>query len=161
MTITKRIFSGIAGMVCAALVLACAGGGKITNFSELEGRVWKLSDVKGAAGTVHLDRVLLEVAGQGGFFTIEFRGDQYNGRAAPNLYRGPYKAGANQALALEPPAGTLMAAFVNIEGLSEDEYFSYLAQTSRWSAGAGVLELYSAAADGSAVTLVFASGDSN
>jgi hypothetical protein len=143
--------------IAAFLTLSCAGGGKVTNFSGLEGRTWKLNSIKDSSGLVllYLDRVLLEKAGQGGFFTLSFKDGQYNGRAAPNLYRGPCETGPNQALTLKPAAGTLMAGLVTTEGLSENEYFAYLAQVRFWSAGEGFLELHSAAPDGKAIRLVF------
>jgi hypothetical protein len=150
----KHFFPAI---VCMALALSCVSGGKVTDFSGLEGKTWKLSGIKDGSGIVllHLDRILLEAAGQGGFFTLSFEGGQYSGQAAPNRYRGPYEAGANQALILKPAAGTLMAGLVSTEGLTENEYFAYLARVTFWSAVTGVLELHSTAPDGKAVTLVF------
>jgi hypothetical protein len=145
-------FGGIC--LAALLALSCAGGGKIREFSELEGKVWKLTEIRGAA-FVYLDRAILEQAGQGDFFTLSFTGGQYNGRAAPNLYRGPYERGAGAAIRLKAAAATLMAGLVEIEGLSEDEYYGYLERTERWTARQGMLELHSAAPDGSTLTLFF------
>jgi hypothetical protein len=142
----------------ALLAFSCVSGGKTADFSGFEGKTWKLSGIKDGSGVVllYLDRVLLKQAGQEDFFTIVFREGLYSGRAAPNLYRGPYEPGVRQTITIKPAAATLMAGLVTIDGLTENDFFAYLARVTRWSAGQGGLELYSAAPDGSPVTLVFA-----
>jgi hypothetical protein len=142
-----------AGFVLA--LLSCAGGPGVKEFTEIEGKTWKLISVEGSSDFIYLDRTILEQAGQGDFFTLSFKGGQYNGRAAPNLYRGPYALGAGQAITLKPAASTLMTILVEIRGITESEYYGYLEKTTSWTAEPGLLKLHSAASDGSAVVLVF------
>jgi hypothetical protein len=149
---------GVMWLIClftGFTLVSCAGGAGVKDFSEFEEKTWSLISIEGPSVFLYLDRPILEQGGQGEFFTLRFKSGQYNGRAAPNLYRGPYESGAGQRITLKPAAATLMAVLVNIEGITESEYFGYLERTTRWTAEPGMLKLHSAAPDGSPATLVF------
>jgi hypothetical protein len=138
------------------LAVSCAGGGSSREFTPLEGIQWKLTGVETPSGFLHLDRPLLKQAGQEDFFTLVFRDGLYNGRAAPNLYRGPYELGSGQTITIKPAAATLMASLVELEGITESEYYGYLERSVAWTTEAGVLKLHGVTSGGGPVTLVFA-----
>jgi hypothetical protein len=137
------------------VLLSCAGGAGVKDFTGIEGKTWKLISIEGPSKFMYFDRPLLEQAGQGDFFTLSFKGGQYNGRAAPNLYRGPYEAGPGQTIVLKAAVSTLMTSLTEIKGITESEYYGYLEKTTGWTAEAGLLKLSSSASDGSNVVLVF------
>jgi heat shock protein HslJ len=108
---------------------------------------------KGTVVTV-LDRRKLESDGFGDLFTINF-GERVTGKAAPNRFVAPYQAGANNALTIQPPAGTLMASIYDPERIREKDYFQYLINVKSWKLAQGRLELYSSDSGGREAVLVY------
>ncbi|QQO10022.1 META domain-containing protein [Breznakiella homolactica] len=146
----------------AALVFAsCASGpsaGKTTvNFSEIQGKEWKLVEVKDPAVPITLNRSKMESDSMGNMYTIEFLTDgKISGTGAPNRYFGPYELGDGQAIKFGNVASTLMANIVDPFGLREYQYFTYLGSVTRWNVnGKGQLELYTANSAGTETVLVF------
>ncbi|MDR0402824.1 MAG: META domain-containing protein [Treponema sp.] len=131
-----------------------AGGPAQAAVASIAGKEWKLLELrKGTAVTV-IDRGRLERDGFGDLFTINF-GERVTGKAAPNRFVAPYQAGANNALAIQPPAGTLMASIYDPERIREEDYFQYLINVKSWKLVRNRLELYSSDSDGRETVLVY------
>ena len=124
-------------------------------FSEVRNREWILSAVRTAQETVILDRDSHAELGFGDIFTLRFEDGMVFGTAMPNTYRGPYTLAENQGLALGPKAATMMAAFMEPEEITENEFFAYMGNVSRWDLVDGNLELHAATEDGAETVLVF------
>ncbi|MDR1904734.1 MAG: META domain-containing protein [Treponema sp.] len=145
------------------ILASCAGtapaaetaGREIVKFSEIKGKMWQLSAVKTGPQTIDLDRQVLTAQGMGDIYTLTFNEDILTGKAAPNLYYGPYKAGTGNVLSIGNMAGTLMAAIWELDGLKEQEFFDYLSRVTSWTAAAGRLELHTSNAAGETAILVF------
>ncbi|MDR2519346.1 MAG: META domain-containing protein [Spirochaetaceae bacterium] len=127
------------------------GGG----FDSLYGKEWRLAEVRTPLGNTPFSREKLEAAGAGDFFTLRFDAEQVSGKAAPNRYSGPYKEGGG-GLSFGLLRTTKMAALSEPEDLKEQEYYNYLAQTSRWALDGDRLELYTKGEEGAETVLVFA-----
>ena len=123
--------------------------------ADLKGKEWRLITVRTPDGNTPFSREKLEAASMGDFFTLRFDAERVSGKAAPNRYSGPYKA-EGDALSFGLLAGTRMAALIEPEDLTEQAYYNYLAQTSRWALAGERLELYTKDPDGAETTLIFA-----
>jgi heat shock protein HslJ len=151
--------------LCAAintLCAACASAPMSTPvrekgplFTEVQGKEWKLIEVRTGSENIILDRDELISEGFGDTFTLSFEAGQLQGKGAPNRYRGPYEAGEGQALEIKNVAATLMAAIREPKGLKEHEYFAYLQNTYRWNIFDGNLELVTNNEDGREAVLVY------
>ena len=138
-------------------------GGGGTMFKDVAGKDWMLSELRSGGKTVTIDRNKLEADSMGGYFALNFKGDntanqgQVSGVAAPNRYFGPYTAADNGILNIANMATTMMMAFKVPEGLNEKEYLDYLTKATRWDLRDGKLELKSSSSDNLATVLVFVS----
>ena len=124
------------------------------DFTEVQGKEWILAEVKSQGKTTNMDRKKLEAANMGGFYTINFNGNQAVGQGAPNRFFAPYAAGLNQSLGISNIASTMMLSLIEPDGLKESDFFGYLSRVVRWSLKDGKLELYSTNA-GTETILVF------
>jgi hypothetical protein len=88
-------------------------------------------------------------------YSLRFQDGIASGRGAPNLYRFPFEAGRDQSLNIKPGATTLMAPFLEPEGLKEGEYFGYLERVYRWNLRDGELELSTRSETGEGAVLVY------
>ena len=121
--------------------------------SSISGKNWKLVEVRKDSRVIEINRQKLETDGFGDLFTIVF-GDRISGRAAPNRFTAPYQAGANNALTIQQPASTMMAAIYDPERIHEKDYFQYLTGVKSWKLNQNRLELYSSDA-GKETVLVY------
>ena len=124
------------------------------DFTQVQGKEWILAEVKSQGKTVNMDRKKLEAAGMGGFYTINFNGNQAVGQGAPNRYFAPYVAGPDQSLGISNIASTMMLSLIEPDGLKESDFFGFLNRVTRWKLEEGKLELYSINA-GTETVLVF------
>jgi heat shock protein HslJ len=145
-------------MLCG-MILTSAGncGGKTPSQEEISsigGKEWKLIELRKGDKVTVIDRGKLESDGFGDFFTINF-GERVTGKAAPNQFMAPYQTGADNAVTIQPPAGTLMASIYDPERIREKDYFQYLINVKSWKLVQGRLELYSSDPNGQETVLVY------
>ncbi|GHT71659.1 hypothetical protein FACS1894110_25080 [Spirochaetia bacterium] len=144
--------------LCAACVSAPVSASvqeTALSFTDVQGKEWKLIEVRTAPLNIPLDRDALAEEGFADVFTLSFDAGQLQGKGVPNRYRGPYEAGEGQSLKIKNIAATLMAAFREPEALKEHEYFAYLQNIYRWNIGKGNLELFTKNEDGREAVLVY------
>ena len=134
---------------------AARGGNGVNSLNDVEGKEWTLSEIRSAGTTVRIDRSKLPADGGSGAFTINFQDGMASGMGWPNRYRGPYTKGSGDALSIGNAASTMMAAFVELDELKENEYYGYLSRVTRWAVRDGRLELYSTNAGGGEAVLVY------
>jgi heat shock protein HslJ len=161
-----------AGMIFL-LILSCATGGAAENTSttgrssetvtvtdstdnpptpssDIQGKDWVLEEVRINSTTVRIDRPNnIEC------FTIRFDAGRISGIGHPNRYFGPYTDGEGNSLSIGNMGSTKMASFIEIDGLTEDEYFAYLANAKSRVIRNGKLELTSSGKKGETVVLVY------
>jgi hypothetical protein len=126
------------------------------DFSGALGSYWILAEIRTALGTVTLDREgISEMMDFDDIFTLRFDDGRVNGRAAPNLYNGPFELGAGYDISLGMMASTMMFAFMEPEELAEHEFFMYLHNAFMWRLAGGNLELHTVAENGGEAVLVF------
>jgi heat shock protein HslJ len=125
------------------------------NTDAIQGKDWKLSELRFSGRTLIVDRNKLRADGMGDFFTLTVDGQRISGKAAPNRYTAPYQAGADNSLRILPPAGTLMASVYDPERIREEEYFQFLIRVKSWKLNQGKLELYTVDTHNNEVILVY------
>ena len=125
------------------------------NFNDITGIEWTLSELRRGGNIVQIDREWLEANYIGNWFTISFEDDRVFGTGAPNRFSGPTTAGNGQALGIGLLASTLMASFIELEALSEHDFYTYLHNVTRWNLRGGQLELFSTSGGGQEAVLVF------
>jgi heat shock protein HslJ len=152
----KRLAVLLIALAVFAAGCASMGGSGKADFSSVAGSEWILSEVRGPAQTITLNR---ETNSEN--FTLQFGDNEgqplVSGRASPNRYFGPYTLGDNQAITFEPGMGlTRMANLLaEAEDLTEDEFIAYLGNVVRWSLDGRNLQLHSIGEDGTETVLVF------
>ena len=139
--------------ILVALVLG--GCGSAPQFSDVTGKEWRLIEVRTQPHNIVLDRTTLRAEGFGDIFTLRLDAERMSGVGAPNRYTAPFTLAENQAIRVQPVAGTLMAAFHEPEKLNEREFFVYVQNAYRWNLANGRFELYTRGDDGTEATLVF------
>ena len=146
---------------------ACASGagntGK-TKFSDVRDKDWKLMEVRARTESafgkdVIFNRRMLTQESLKDVFTLRFDAERVSGAGCPNRYVAPYTLAENQAINIQPIAGTLMLALFEPEQLKESEFFAYLEKADKWELVKGNLRLRSTNEKGLAVLLVFSSDD--
>jgi heat shock protein HslJ len=151
-TLMKRIIPFL-----FVLVSACAGAAASRDsavFANVEGADWVLTEVRSFSGTLLMDRQKMEANNLGEAYTLRFDSGRLTGQGAPNRFNGPYTAGEGRSLSIGPAAATQMMSLVQPEGLTEHEFFTYLAKVTAWDLREGRLELKSASENGE-ISLVF------
>jgi heat shock protein HslJ len=160
-----------AGMIFL-LVLSCASGGAAestsksrssesvtatdstenppTPSSEIQGKDWILEEVRINSTTVRINR-----PNNIQCFTLRFDAERISGIGHPNRYFGPYTGGEGNSLSIGNMGSTMMASFIEIDGLNENEYFAYLAKAKSRVIRNGKLELTCSGKNGEAVVLVY------
>jgi len=140
---------------------SCAGGARgfsDPNFSNVSNRDWKLMEVR-AGKNIIFNRGMLTQKTPKDVFTLRFDAERVSGAGCPNRYVAPYTLAENQAINIQPIAGTLMIALYEPEQLRESEFFAYLEKADKWELVKGNLRLRSTNEKGLAVLLVFSSDD--
>jgi heat shock protein HslJ len=143
-------------MLCGMILTGadkCKGSGQEV-FAFIGGKEWKLMELRKGDEVTVIDRGKLESDGFGDFFTINF-GERVTGKAAPNQFMAPYQTGADNAVTIQPLAGTLMASIYDPERIREKDYFQYLINVKSWRLVRSRLELYSSDSNGTETVLVY------
>jgi hypothetical protein len=137
---------------------ATAGTGRYLTLLADAGE-WMLAKISADGKTVTIDREQLGAFDDAFSLRVSKTDDSggylLSGKAAPNRFNMPVKAGENGELAVSPPAATLMAAFMEPGVLKEHEYLQYLANIRSVQMSGGRLILETADADGQPVSLAF------
>ena len=131
-----------------------SGEVEVKALNDVEGKEWILTELRSAGNTVRIDRSRIEAADTNGSFTINFQEGRVSGLGWPNRYFGPYTADSGETLSIGNLASTMMAAFIELDELKEQDYFAYLSKVTRWAIRDGKLELYSTS-EGRETVLVF------
>jgi heat shock protein HslJ len=118
--------------------------------TDIQGRDWILEEIRTNSATVRINRPANVEA-----FTIRFDAERVSGIGLPNRYTAPYTVGEAGSLSIGVAASTLMATFIEIEGLNEREYYAYLAKVKCRDIRNGKLELTTSGANGETVILVY------
>jgi heat shock protein HslJ len=142
-------------LVTGSLITGCAGGASVKEpaagiaaFDEVQGKEWVLTGIQTGEGSIISND-------NGNDYTMTINEEQIGGRAAPNRYFAPYELGEDQDITISPIAGTLMFSLAEPEGLTESEYYAYLAQVYRWELIDGALEFFTITEDGQDAVMVF------
>ena len=128
--------------------------GEVKVLGDVEGKEFILTELRSGGNTVRIDRSKIPAENRSGSFTITFQGGRVSGVGWPNRYFGPYTTGSGEELSIGNLASTMMAAFVELDEIKENEYHAYLSNVNRWAVRDGKLELYSTS-DGRETVLVF------
>jgi heat shock protein HslJ len=145
-------------LAAAMVIFSCSGGpvGRSNpSFADVQDKDWILAELRTPSGTVPMDRRKLESVNLGAAYTLRFGPERLTGTGAPNRFTGPYTSGEGQSLSIGPAAATRMMSLVQPEGLSEHEFFAYLARVTSWNLREGRLELNSSTENGGPAVLVF------
>lgn len=145
-------------LIAAMLVFSCAGGSAIRSnlsFADVQGRDWILVELRAAPETVRMDRRKLESINLGTAYTLHFGPERVTGTGAPNRFTGPYTAGEGRSLSIGQVAATQMMSLLQPEGLTEHDFFAYLARITSWDLRENRLELNSSTGNGDPAVLVF------
>lgn len=134
---------------------ASQSSGSNGSIAEIGGKDWKLVELRTSTKSLQVDRKKLESENMGDFFTFNIGGDRVSGKGAPNRYTAGYQTGDNNALTIQSPASTLMAAIYDPEKIREREYFDYLVRVTRWKLNQGRLELYTVDETGKEAVLIY------
>jgi heat shock protein HslJ len=124
-------------------------------FTVIRDKDWNLKEVQLKSGNIIIDRNKTAELGMGIIYTLRFEVGRVGGTGAPNLFNGPYTLTDKQGITIGNMAATLMAPLFEPEGLKEQEYFSYLHNTTKWNIVDGNLELHTKGNDGAEAVLVF------
>ena len=165
--------AAVACVLVLAAVFSCAsraksggetGGGYAARFDSTgaaldttASKTWRLAAVQRTDGVTEIDREELETIAPifKDAFTLTFGEKRLSGKGAPNTFVAPYTLGENQALSIQAPASTLMAALREPEGLKENDYFGYLSRVSAWTIRGDRLFLRTSDSSGDEALLVF------
>jgi len=136
-----------------------AGGGGISDFSDVRGKDWKLIQVRAGRNNTIFQRSMLTQESFKDIYTLRFDAERVSGVGYPNRYFAPYDLGEKQVIDIKPIAATLMLAMSEPAQLRESEFFAYLEKADQWNLVKGNLELRSTNDEGAAVFLVFSLAD--
>jgi heat shock protein HslJ len=119
------------------------------DFSDVLEKTWELIEVKSDSGVAIIERQDMQ-----DMYTVRFAEGRLSGKAAPNVYNAPYTQGNSHDISFGHIVSTKMALLQEPEYLKEQEYFSYLAKTTRWEVRGGQLILIASSESGG-IVLVF------
>jgi len=125
------------------------------DFSAVQDKEWRLSQVKDAGGQVTFDTVNQTSEFLKGIFTLQFDEGRAFGKASPNRYTAPYTLGAGNKITFGLAASTMMMGLVEPVGLNEHGYFILLSKVSAWNVVNNQLVLYTVNDDGEKITMLF------
>jgi len=141
-------------LVFIPALLSYAKGVKEVNdvtFSEVQGRYWKLTEVKNSFGTISIDRINIPID----IYTIKFESKSLTGAGAVNFYFASYTIDENDCLSISRIACTRVGALYEMRDFTEHEYFQHLEKADSWNLHEGKLELHTYDKNGDGVILVF------
>jgi heat shock protein HslJ len=122
-----------------------------TNFNEVQGRNWNLTEVKNKSVTINIDRTKAPID----IYTIKFESTHLTGSGAVNFYSASYAARGNHMLSIAGFARVRDDTLYETENFTEYEYFRHLQRVTRWDLHNGKLELHTYDEYGARVSLIF------
>ncbi|MDR3020019.1 MAG: META domain-containing protein [Treponema sp.] len=145
-------------VIIAIVLIGCASTSappSRSDFSYVQGREWKLTEVRINDTRTGFNRASLSSTVFGELFTVNFNAEDIGGVGALNRFSSPYSLGDGRAITFALIRSTLMAPLSEPEGLREHDFFVYLQNTHRWNLANNNLELYSRTGDGREIRLIF------
>jgi heat shock protein HslJ len=143
----KKILLAI---LIGAIMISCS------SFSGVQGKDWKLIEIKVNDNSINFDRKTLESDNFGEIFTLKFDKENVSGAGAPNRFSAPYKVGKGNAITIQMVRATLMASIFEPQRVKESDFFAYIQNVSEWNlVDKEKLELTSKNEAGDKITLVF------
>jgi len=122
-----------------------------TNFSEVQGRRWNLSEVKNKSATINIDRANAPTD----IYTIKFESTHLTGTGAVNFFSGSYVVRENHTLSIVGIARIRDDTLYEMEEFTEYEYIWHLQRVKNWYLLDGKLELHTYNEDGAGAILIF------
>jgi len=122
-----------------------------TNFSEVLGRSWNLTEVRNKSATINIDRTKAPID----IYTLKFEATHLTGTGAVNFYSASYAARENHMLSIAGFARIRDDTLYETESFTEYEYFRHLQRVTRWDLHNGKLELHTYDENGARVNLIF------
>jgi hypothetical protein len=112
-------------------------------FERIKEKVWRLSAIKFTYSSIQLDRAAMQDAGMDEIYVLQFNEEGVNGKALSNYYFAPYAKQEGKEVAFHQIVGTLAADPDSTEAgsPSEEDYYRYLQQVTRWNVTDDHLEL--------------------
>ena len=126
-----------------------------TDFSEVLGRHWNLTEVKNKSVTINIDRTRAPID----IYTIKFETAHLTGTGAVNFYSASYKARENHKLSIVGIARIRDDTLYEMEDFTENEFFRYLQRVNGWELHGGRLELYTYDENGARAIMIFFHGE--
>jgi len=126
-----------------------------TDFSEVLGRHWNLTEVKNKSATINIDRSKAPID----IYTIKFETAHLTGTGAVNFYSASYKTRENHRLSIVGIARIRDDTLYEMENFTENEYFRYLQRVNGWDLHGGKLELYTYDESGARAIMIFFHGE--
>jgi hypothetical protein len=126
-----------------------------TDFSEVLGRHWNLTEVKNKSAIINIDRTKAPID----IYTIKFETTHLTGTGAVNFYSASYMAGKKHGLSIVRVASIRDDTLYEMEDFTENEFFRYLERTNKWNIHGGKLELYTCDEKGARAILIFFHSD--
>jgi len=126
-----------------------------TDFSEVLGRHWNLTEVKNKSSSINIDRSKAPID----IYTIKFETTHLTGTGAVNFYSASYTARENHRLSIVGVARIRDDTLYEMEEFTENEFFRYLQRTNGWDLHGGKLELYTYDENGARAILIFFHSD--
>jgi heat shock protein HslJ len=126
-----------------------------TDFSEVLGRHWNLTEVKNKSVTINIDRTNVPTD----IYTIKFEPTHLTGTGAVNFYSASYTARENHRLSIVGIARICDDTLYEMEEFTENEYLRYLQRTNGWDIHGEKLELYTYDENGTRAIMIFFQSD--
>ncbi len=122
-----------------------------TNFSEVQGRRWNLTEVKNKSATINIDRTNAPTD----IYTVKFETAHLTGTGAVNFFSASYTARENNTLVILGIARIRDHTLYEMKDFTEYEYFRHLQRANRWYLRDGKLELHTYDEKGAGAILIF------
>jgi hypothetical protein len=126
-----------------------------TDFSEVLGRQWNLTEVRNKSATINIDRTKAPID----IYTIKFVTTHLTGTGAVNFYSASYTVRERHKLSIVRVASIRDDTLYEMEEFTENEFFRYLERTNGWYIHDGKLELYTYDEKGAKAILIFFHSD--
>jgi heat shock protein HslJ len=123
--------------------------------SGLDGKEWKLTEVRINGENTGFDRNDLARIGLSEGFTLNFNAESVYGIGAPNNFGAPYTLRTDNKISVLLMVATEMAPLRELDKLKEYDYFFYLQNADSWELDNNNLLMNSKDADGKTAVLIF------
>jgi len=150
----KKTLLVISLLICIPAIFTHANGSRVAGnatFSEVEDKVWSLTEVKADPGVISIDRARVSK----NIYTVKFQAGRLIGTGADNSCFASYTAGEDKALSIGKVISSRMAPLFEMRNFTEREYFIYLEKAYRWDLRDGKLFLHTYDKNSANVILTF------